>query len=909
MRVSKPIHQLFQLISAGNASQNRRDAVFMQRLMPALASGIILAWIVGFYTVTARILESSVVRVEDFQSRQQTERVVSDLAKELDKLDQLVVDYATWDATYNFMQTANPSYINSDLGSVLDIFQLNFIAFIRPSGEIIYGTTYELEKKQKIAISPDLRNYLRPESQLISRLKAKNSSQGLIELPQGIMLTVARPIVTSQGKGPSPGTLVMGRYLNAAYSQEIAKRTGVQFKLHSPKTSPDLAKLPLNRIKPHEEEDISFQTITPDRIASYTKLKDINGKPNLVLEIESPRFIYQQTKLSLHYLKVCLLGLGLLAWGILLFLMAKLSQHLQQRDRIQAILSEQQEALFQEKELAQITLQSIGDGVIATDAKGRVSSLNAVAEHLTGWDSDRAKDLPIDRVLPLFDEQNEQSVPNALDRVLQGNSTEVAPVSSYILINRKAEKFDIDRSIASIRDSSGQLMGAVIVIRDVTQAKNRSRQLSWQASYDPLTGLINRREFEHRLEQALTSSQAENQEHCLCFLDLDRFKIINDTCGHLAGDELLRQIGILLKSQVRKTDIVARLGGDEFALLLYQCSVVKAQELAEQICQRVETFRFVWQEKAFDIGVSLGLTNINRDKFDFRSVLLEADRACYVAKRRGRGGVAIYDSENFSLAEKERQIHWESLLNQALVEDDFRLYYQPIRCLKSPAEFGEFYEVLVRLVDVDKNNTLLLPAAFMPSAERYHLMRDIDRWVIEHLFASQKEHYREVWQSYQQQGKKCLYSINLATDTLNDSTFIAFLQEQVNKHNIPTEIISFEVPETIAVANLSQTIKVAQQLKQLGFSFGLDRFGGGISSFGYLKNLPVDFIKIDGALIAEILEDPITLTIVESIQKVAELMGIKTMAEFVTNEAIREKIIEVGIDYAQGYGIAEPRPL
>lgn len=907
MRVSKPIDWLLSVLLTRNTPAANRDVLVVRRLMPTLASAAILIWIAGFYTITTTILEGSVRRIEKLQSQQQTERVVNYLSEELNKLDKIVGDYSQWDATYDFMKTANPNYISSDLGSALDYFQLNLVAFIRPSGEIIYGTTYIISNKQKKPLPAELLHYVDPQSNLLKNLGLNTGRTGFIELPQGIMLVAARSIITSAGKGPATGTIVMGKYLNEDYTQQIRKRIGLEFNLQSLPNAKDIGKGKIDIDRVPSYKNVIFQELDSKEFASYTKLKDIDKQPNLVLQVKSPRIANQQTQLSLYYLRISLIGLGLLAWGIVLFSIAKLSQYLQERDRIQTILSEKQEALFQEKELAQITLQSIGDGVIATDSQGRIKSMNYVAEKLTGWEAKRAINLPLNEVLQIFDEQTEEPVTDILDRVLQDNCAIINPISNYVLINSKGERFDIDRSIAPICDSTGRMRGSVIAIRDVTQARHHSRQLSWQASYDALTGLINRRELEHRLEQALASSKAENQEHCLCFLDLDRFKIVNDTCGHLAGDELLRQIGILLKNQVRKTDTVARLGGDEFALLLYQCSLTKAKELAQQICQRVETFRFVWQGKAFTIGVSLGLVAIAQDAGDSRSILVAADRACYAAKRRGRGGVEVYDSDSSVPSEKEAQIDWKSTIEMALAENRFRLYYQPISCLKSPSASGECYEVLMRLID--QNNNLLLPAVFMPSAERYHLMQRLDRWVIEHLFNSQKERYQEAWQRFQNQGKRSLFSINLSVETLNDETFIAFLEDRVNAYNIPTNIIAFEIPETIAVGNLSQTIKLAQQLKEMGFNFGLDRFGGGISSFEYLKNLPVDFIKIDGCLIAEILEDPVTLAIVESIQRIGELMGIKTMAEFVTDEAITEKIMELGIDYAQGYGIGEPLPL
>ena len=564
-----------------------------------------------------------------------------------------------------------------------------------------------------------------------------------------------------------------------------------------------------------------------------------------------------------------------------------------------------EEALFQEKELAQVTLRSIGDAVITTDAQGQVQYLNPIAETLTGWTQTEAQGLPLPEVFQIINETTRERVANPAAKALQEN-TIVGLANHTILIARNGDEFAIDDSAAPIRSSDGQVIGAVLVFHDVTQNRSLAKQLSWQASYDGLTGLVNRREFENRLEQAVNTAQANNQFHALCYLDLDQFKVVNDTCGHVAGDELLRQVAALFQTHIRKSDTLARLGGDEFGVLLNQCPLEKARQVANELREQVQNFRFVWQDKQFAIGVSIGLVVIDAHSRTTMDVLSAADAACYVSKNKGRNRVHVYQADDLELAQQQGEMQWATRLTQALAEDRFRLYYQRITPLAANSAIGEHYEVLLRLQD--ESGELVAPMAFVPAAERYNLMPTIDRWVIRTLFSTQGRHYQEVWNRCQIQTEECssLYAINLSGTSINDDQFIEFLHEQFALYQIPPQLICFEITETVAISNLAKAAQLISELRNLGCRFALDDFGSGMSSFAYLKHLPVDFIKIDGGFIRHIVNDPIDTAIVEAINQIGQVMGIQTIAEFVENDAILAKVKALGVNYAQGYSIAEP---
>jgi diguanylate cyclase (GGDEF)-like protein/PAS domain S-box-containing protein len=470
----------------------------------------------------------------------------------------------------------------------------------------------------------------------------------------------------------------------------------------------------------------------------------------------------------------------------------------------------------------------------------------------------------------------------------------------------------LDEELLNLLATMGSQIGQFIE-RKLAEAALRSSQkrLAWQAKHDPLTGLVNRREFERCLEASIGNARVDFRQYFLCYLDLDRFKIVNDTCGHAAGDELLRQITDLLKAQIRTTDLLARLGGDEFGLLLYNCPPHQALVIANALRQSLEEFRFAWSDKTFTIGVSIGLVTVNAETLNLASAINTADAACYVAKNAGRNRVHFYQADDdHEVTQQHGQIQWVEKLTRALEQDRFCLYYQPIVPLRKSSACntcGEHYEVLLRLND--ETGKLVSPGAFIPAAERYHLMQHIDRWVIRTLFASQAKHYQESLLCCEHEGEAGMYAINLSGASIIDDQFIDFVLEAFATYQVPPQVICFEITETVAITNLSRARKLIEELKNLGCWFALDDFGSGMSSFAYLKNLPVDYLKIDGGFIKDIIENPTNLALTEAINQIGHVMGLQTIAEFVENDAILEKIKALGVDYAQGYGIGKPLPL
>ena len=450
-----------------------------------------------------------------------------------------------------------------------------------------------------------------------------------------------------------------------------------------------------------------------------------------------------------------------------------------------------------------------------------------------------------------------------------------------------------------IEDLDGEPM-VLIVCEDITEARNLSEQLSYQASHDVLTGLVNRREFEHRLRRVLETTQINKTKHVLCYLDLDQFKVINDSGGHVAGDALLRQLAELLLAKVRKRDTLARLGGDEFGVLLEHCSLQEATRLANTLRESVENFRFLWERKSFSVGISIGLVPITEVSKDITEVLSAADKACYAAKEQGRNRIHIHQPNNAELIRRHRQIQWVSQINQALEEDRFRLYFQPIIPLEPYVDKGDRYELLIRMED--KDGCIIPPGAFLPAAERYNLAVKLDHWVINTAFQWLNRHP-------QQLERLSLCFINLSGHSIGDQELLQSVSQQVDEMSIPSQKICFEITETAAIANLSSATHFIRELQCRGCRFALDNFGSGLSSFTYLKNLPIDFLKIDGLFIKGIVENPMDTAMVNCINNIGHIMGKQIIAEFVENKATLEKLHQIGIDYAQGYALGQPRTI
>ncbi|HFD81272.1 MAG TPA: EAL domain-containing protein [Gammaproteobacteria bacterium] len=554
-----------------------------------------------------------------------------------------------------------------------------------------------------------------------------------------------------------------------------------------------------------------------------------------------------------------------------------------------------EDALYQERERALITLHSIGDGVITTDAEGRVDYMNPVAEKLTGWTIGTAQGYPLDEVFPLVEELSRQPVENPASISLRSGQV-VKIREQCLLVNRHGEEFHIEDSAAPIYDLDNRIIGSVLVFHDVSRERRLAHRMAWLSSHDRLTGLANRDEFSERLATLLEEQRAG--KHALLYLDLDQFKVINDTCGHAAGDQLIKQVSQMLRANVPVGASLARLGGDEFGILLENISLEQARVIAERLLTVIGDFTFQWQERRFDVGVSIGMVPISGELQSASLVLSAADVACYVAKDAGRNRVHVYQESDAGLGERHSEMHWVSRIKQALEEDRFLLYRQSITPLK-PDEHTPHHEILLRMVD--ENGEIIPPGAFIPAAERYNLMNAVDRWVIDAAF----RHLRTA----QQGGDQGIWSINLSGNSLNDQNLPAYIQQKINEHPLRTGQLCFEITETAAVFNLDSASHMIQELKRLGCRFSLDDFGSGLSSFGYLKNLPVDFLKIDGSFVKDMNIDPMNRAIVEAIHQVGHTLSIRTIAEFVENEAVAEQLRDIGVDFAQGYHFSRPEPL
>jgi diguanylate cyclase (GGDEF)-like protein/PAS domain S-box-containing protein len=555
-----------------------------------------------------------------------------------------------------------------------------------------------------------------------------------------------------------------------------------------------------------------------------------------------------------------------------------------------------EDALFKEKESAQITLQSIGDGVITTDGHLVVEYLNPVAEDLTGWRFEEAQGKHIDDIFRGFHEETCEPLENPLSVAIR-RARAIKSVRPTLLIKRDGNEMYIESTASPIRDGSGAVSGGVLVFHDVSESRELNRKLSYHASHDILTGLVNRREFEQRLERSLRSAKARETAYALCHVDVDQFKIINDTCGHSAGDALLGQVGALLKTKIRWRDTLARLGGDEFGVLLESCSLEEALRMADLLRETIRNYKFVWEERTFRLGCSVGVVPITGDSEDVAALLSAADSACAAAKEAGRNRVYSFQENDIDLMRRRREMQWAARINNALEESRFELYRMTIQPLQK-SEPGAHYELLLRMKD--ENGKIVSPDNFINAAERYGLTPAIDRWVVENAL-------RWLVSEADERANLTLCSINLSGQSLGDDKFLPFVIDQFHRSGIDASKICFEITETAAIASFSQANRFIQALKEIGCKFALDDFGTGLSSFGYLKHFPVDFLKIDGSFVKEILHDPIDREMVRSINEIGHLTGKLTIAEFAENAEIINMLRSLGVDYAQGYGIASPQ--
>jgi len=557
--------------------------------------------------------------------------------------------------------------------------------------------------------------------------------------------------------------------------------------------------------------------------------------------------------------------------------------------------------LEQAREHAQVTLHSIADAVITTDVNGQVEYLNPRAEQLTGWENRIARGLPLSRIFCLFNLESRALLHEPVKQCLRHGEI-IKSGNDAKLERHDGELFSVQYSASPILVETGSALGVILVIHDVTDARQMEEKISFQATHDALTGLINRAEFERRLGYAIESSVCAHENHVLCHIDIDQLKIVNDTCSHESGDALIREITGQLQGCMRESDVLARLAGDEFGVLLKNCSPSDAVKLVEEMLIAFRELRFSRCDRVFEVTASIGVAVIDPDAGSGSEVLIEADLACHAAKDAGGDRLHIYHSSDQDLARRHSEMQWVSKLKEAIDSNSLVLYCQDIVPVTPDKDGGHHFEVLVRMLD--DSGDIIAPDMFLPAAERYNLITSLDRWVVSHSFAWYAEYTATMGTS----GLDTI-AINLSGASVTDAVFLEFIKDEMKSYAVPPGVICFEITETAAIENIEAATGFIHELKRQGCRFALDDFGSGLSSFAYLKNLPVDYLKIDGGFVRDMETDAVDCAMVSAIYQLASVLGIKTIAEFVENDNILKKLAEIGVDYAQGYGISKPLPL
>ncbi|TAM45777.1 MAG: EAL domain-containing protein [Gammaproteobacteria bacterium] len=551
------------------------------------------------------------------------------------------------------------------------------------------------------------------------------------------------------------------------------------------------------------------------------------------------------------------------------------------------------EDVFRQKERAEVTMDSIGDAVITTDVAARVEYLNPAAEELTGWSNVEGRGRPLAEVFRIVNGYSREPKENPVERCLRENQV-VGLGNDTVLIRRDGMETTIEDSAAPVHDREGKAVGAVMVFYDVAASRGNTHLLSYHSTHDRLTGLVNRAELERRLKGALDRARSRGGQHALCYLDIDQFKVVNDTCGHAAGDRLLRELTRQFQTRVRDSDTLSHIGSDEFGLLLVSCPPDKAVAVAEDLLRLVRDFRFDWQGTAFHLTASIGVVPISGDETSASEVLAKADAACFAAKEKGRNRIQVYEPDNLEYARRHGEMQWVARLGQALEQERFRLYCQPIMPLAAKGPMH--YEVLLRL---EEDGQIVMPAEFIPAAERYGLMPQIDRWVAQRTFAALR--------AARPRGTVC--NINLSGLSLGEEGFSEELRADYQAAGLPRGSVCFEITETAATTNMEQATRLIQALRGAGCRFALDDFGTGMCSFGYLKELHVDYLKIGGTFVRDMLTSVAARATVQAINAVGHTLDMRTVAEHVSSRKLLAAVRKLGIDYAQGYVLSRPMPI
>ena len=884
------------------------------KMLLALALGMLLLFSLMFFVARTVLLEGY-AKLEKDKTLIQINSAKSLLEDQYEQLSASVKDNAHWDDIYQYTLDRNPAFIKSSYSdATFTNVKVNAIFIVNNEGKMLFGKSFDYTNQKSWHIPDLLAQAVRKNGVLID--PSKKSQSGLFWTPEGICIVSAFDILDSNEKSPRRGTLIMVRLLDQALIQHIEAILGTKFSVIDMRQD-EIANISSNLSLAR----VAVLPLDNNNVAGFALIDAIGGDVQLVLSTVGDRKIFEQGKSSLKFLYwVALLAALLLAafgWllnRLVITRLANLNNSVKRigssadtTNRVKAFagndemaslahgingmlerLDDTQSALQYEKERAQVTLSSIADAVITSNANGLVIYMNDAAERLTGVEADFASGKSLQSLFHLMAEDESTVVDSTW---LTDSNSKHAEVR---LERADGQAFVISKSASPLHDAGGVPFGTVTVLHDVTMLRAMSSQLSYQARYDELTGLVNRYEFDRKAQAAIDEAASGEHTHCLAYIDLDQFKIVNDTCGHMSGDVLLKELALNLKAKLRGSDTLARLGGDEFALLLMGCSMDKAQQIVNGLLQVVQDYRFTCNNKVFKVGASIGLIEISPSHtYSLSDLISRVDSACYAAKGDGGNRIHVYRPDDIQLKNHNSQLQWVSRIHTALEQNQFVLYMQPMAGLQ--ANSAQHCELLIRMQGDD--GTLYPPSSFLPAAERYRLMPQIDRWVVMAALAAIARKGANF---------KAVCAINLSGQSLSQEGFLDYVIAQIKLHKVDAKRLCFEITETAVITNLDKARQFMQALRKIGCRFSLDDFGSGLSSFAYLKNLQVDFLKIDGIFVKSIVGNKIDRAMVDSINNIGHVMGLQTIAEFAENEEVIQVLKELGVDYAQGYGVAMP---
>jgi diguanylate cyclase (GGDEF)-like protein/PAS domain S-box-containing protein len=884
------------------------------KMLVVVAAGMVLLFTILF-TVARTVLLDGYAKLESNKTLIQVNSAVTLLNEQSHQLEGIVSEYAHWDDTYQYMVQPDARYIDSNYtNETFNHLKVKAILLVNPEGVALYKRGFDFTNGKPWPIPILLEQAVSKGGIFLN--PSKDHMAGFFWTPEGICIVTAMDIQPSASKSISHGTLIMVRHVDQALIERVEKIIG--------------AKLTIQQLFNGKDADLEKRLAVSDtvvkplnsaEVAGYALMKNVSNQASLLVSTLSNREIFEQGESISSFLSwstsIIALMLAAISWmfdRMVLIRLERMSEDVKRisdtanmsarirqlngHDELASLsrgingmldrIEDSQYELQLEKERAQVTLEGIADAVITSNPAGYVLYMNSAAERLTGVNLSEMKIKTLRSLFRLLAE--DKTTPVNSEWLTDSYSSQ----EEVILERADGEEFVIRKSASPLYDSDGHTFATVTVLHDVTMLRTLSNQLSFQARHDQLTGLINRYEFDRKTQAAIDDTAIANRVHCLAYIDLDQFKIVNDTCGHMAGDVLLKQLTNHIKAKVRSSDTLARLGGDEFALLLMGCDLVKAQEIIEGLLDVVREYRFTFDDKVFKIGASVGLTEISPlHNLTLSELLSTVDSACYTAKEQGGNRIHIYRSDDSDIKEHNNQLEWVSRIHLGLEHKQFVLYIQRMASLTEGAELH--CELLIRMQAMD--GSYYPPGYFLPAAERYHLMPKIDRWVVGEALAI-----------IARKGAAFPYvcAINLSGQTLSEDGFLEYVIEQIKLHKVDTSRICFEITETSVIANLNKARQFMHALRQIGCRFSLDDFGSGLSSFAYLKNLEVDFLKIDGMFVKAIVKNKIDRAMVESINNVGHVMGLHTIAEFAENDEIINMLKEIGVDYAQGYGVAKP---